>query len=412
MIDLVKLTLLAGDGGDGRVSFRREKFVPKGGPDGGTGGKGGDVVLRASRGVNTLQQFVGAKKFKAEDGQAGGRRKKFGRQGEDWVIEVPVGTTVWLVAENQTSHQRRMYKRREGTAFQTPQEKYYLEKEGERIPVRERDELRALFDSGDVFLNDQFSLKNVNFRQVEKQELVTLEEDGQTVVVCRGGQGGRGNESFKSASNTTPLEAEYGSFGETKIVFLELKLLADVGLVGLPNAGKSTLLSVLTKARPEVAAYPFTTLQPQLGVMEFTSDEGAASLVLADIPGLIEAAHEGKGLGFDFLRHIEGCRGLLYVLSLDESTVYDQQLTDSAKAQLLVKQYRTLEQELAQYRQIMQTKPFVIGVNKSDLYSQSLQAEIQAALEATLGQKPIIFSAATTDNIDNLRRQIIELTQN
>lgn len=412
MIDLVKLTLKAGNGGNGRVSFRREKYVPKGGPDGGNGGDGGSIILRATKRVNTLQQFVGAKRFKAEDGMPGDKRKKSGHQGEDLILDVPVGTVVWLVAENEASQNRRNHQKKEGDSSQVAREKYFLEKEGQLIPEPEPDQIEPLFESGSNLVNEQFSLKNIDLRAIEKQEIVSLDEDGQEVIICQGGKGGRGNEAFKSPSNTTPLEAEYGTQGEAKVVFLELRLLADIGLVGFPNAGKSTLLSVLTNARPEVAAYPFTTLQPQLGVMSFKFDDqsdGKSDMVLADIPGLIEAAHEGKGLGFDFLRHIEACRGLLYVLSLDEALVFDQQKNEEQKASELIQQYQTLKEELTTYSLLLKEKPSIIGVNKNDLYSEKLREEIDRVITAEIGQKPLLFSAATKDGLDKLRTSLMSL---
>ena len=251
MIDYAKIYIKAGDGGDGKVGFRREKYISKGGPDGGDGGDGGSVYLVVNKDLNTLTPFQFKKKFEAERGQAGGKAKKHGKDGVDLIIEVAPGTSV-------------------------------------KIGSREFDMIRV--------------------------------ED--KVCVAHGGKGGLGNWQFRSSTNTTPMVAEKGTLGEEREVTLELKLLADVGLIGLPNAGKSTLLSVLTKARPKIANYPFTTLEPNLGVviigkgseLEHRKVPNLKALVLADIPGLIEGASRGKGLGHTFLRHVERCGLLVHVL--------------------------------------------------------------------------------------------------
>lgn len=402
MIDLVKLLLMAGDGGHGRVSFRREKYVPKGGPDGGNGGKGGSVVLRAVDGTSTLQRFVGSKRFQAQAGEPGGKRKKTGADGENLVLEVPVGTLVWLLDENQASTDRRQHRDREGDIYRQKLDQYFLEKEGERIPSREAD--------GVMLQESDFSVKNLDLKSLQKEMLASLDKPGQEVVVCRGGRGGKGNDAFKSASNTTPLQAEYGGPGEQKLVLLELKLLADVGLVGFPNAGKSSLLSVLSAARPEVASYPFTTLKPNLGVVELSDGaQGSTpfSAVMADIPGIIELAHEGKGLGYDFLRHIEQCRVLLYVLSLSEEEVFGsdgQPKPDDQLLLLLEKQHRSLQAELRQYEADLVDKPSMICINKSDLYSESLIRAIGKNWPDGL-----IVSAATSQGLDQLKKRLRSL---
>src|SRR3990167_4047124 len=236
MIDYAKITVTGGNGGGGKVAWRQDKFVIKGGPDGGNGGLGGSVYLTADPNLNTLKNFQFQKKFKAEDGGRGGKNRRTGRGGQDLIIKVPVGTVV--------------------------------------------------------------------------NKSLDLVKPGESICVARGGHGGRGNWVFRSPTLTTPKFADPGEPGEVKILALELKLLADVGLIGLPNAGKSTLLSVLTKATPKIADYPFTTLEPNLGVMQLIE----SAFVLADIPGLIEGASVGKGLGVEFLRHIERCKILVHVL--------------------------------------------------------------------------------------------------
>ncbi|NCS97448.1 MAG: GTPase ObgE [Candidatus Pacebacteria bacterium] len=302
------------------------------------------------------------------------------------VLEVPIGTKILIVAENKIARKRR-------TKYGTDQllkwveivhQKYQLEQEGQRpepqeltpvcSPIASIDVTDSYIEDGfDAFIEYQPS-KLLNDETIPKHELITILEHGQEVVVCQGGFGGRGNDRFKSASLTTPLVAEYGTEGEKRLVLLELKLLADVGLVGFPNAGKSTLLSIVTKARPKIASYPFTTLEPHLGVLQ--TQESNREIVIADIPGLIEGASEGKGLGYDFLRHIENTKALLYVLSLDESVIYDTASSDKDKAQLLWNQYQSLVKELTTHNPKQFDKKNLVSVNKIDLYSEDLQKEI------------------------------------
>ncbi|MDZ7264870.1 MAG: GTPase ObgE, partial [candidate division KSB1 bacterium] len=276
-IDQAKIIVIAGNGGNGVVSFRREKYIPKGGPDGGDGGKGGDVVLRADSNLHTLLDFHYKNKFKAESGKHGQGAKKSGRSGRDVVIRVPMGT---LVKDAET------------------------------------DEVVA--------------------------DLVT---PGQQVVVARGGNGGRGNAHFATPTKQTPRHAEPGAPGETRQLLLELKLIADVGLVGLPNAGKSTLLARLTAARPKIADYPFTTLTPNLGIVNYREGQ---SFVMADIPGLIEGAHLGKGLGLDFLRHIERTKVLAYLIEATADDVYQT--------------YSVLRSELASHDPNLILRPTIIVI--------------------------------------------------
>src|SRR5688500_15248712 len=244
-VDEAKIHVKAGDGGDGCVSFRREKYVPKGGPDGGDGGNGGDVVFVADPHKDTLMDFAGRHHWKAGRGQAGMGKKMYGKAGEDLVVAVPAGTLVFDVDH-------------------------------------------------DILLAD-------------------LDVPGKRVVVARGGKGGRGNWHFKSSTNQAPRFAEPGTEGQERNLRLELKLIADVGLVGMPNAGKSTLLRAVSAARPKVADYPFTTLDPQLGIVELDSDR---RIVVADIPGLIEGAKDGAGLGHAFLRHIERTKIIVHLLDM------------------------------------------------------------------------------------------------
>lgn len=382
MIDLVKLKLIAGDGGHGRVSFRREKYVPKGGPDGGYGGDGGHVIIESTKHINTLKHLTGKKEITAFAGEIGGRRKKTGERGEDIVVKVPVGTVIWVEKENQPSFFRR---KKYGVEYlvnksEVELDKYFVEKEGQGIPFRESSE----------------------WLEIERVPVFTFDQPDQRVIICQGGFGGRGNVAFKSGSNTTPLEAEYGSFAEKKLVTLELKLLADIGLVGYPNAGKSTLLSKITKANPKTANYPFTTIEPNLGVLSFGAEK---DVVVADIPGLIEGASEGKGLGLDFLRHVENSRVLLYVLFLEEEQLSDKNLTVVEKTALIWQQYQLLQKELKNYHPSLIKKPFVVSVNKIDLYDQELQQAIKEKFEQAR-VKVLLFSGFTGDGLIKLVKKL------
>lgn len=449
MFDLVKLTVRAGDGGNGRVSFLRQKFMPKGGPDGGDGGNGGNVYLRATKGMNTLQHFSGMKEFHAEPGASGGADKMIGKKGDDLVLEVPIGTVVWLLAENKSGYNRRLHQQREGNVdphiyfkkFQIPAAggMVPLRPADLLIPVNEWDEKADENDDeideetgeagDDVFavspqenvqdfaqnsddesegVHRSEGIKNINLKTVPKLKLAELLEDGQEILLCQGGFGGRGNVAFKGSTNTTPEEAEYGTFGEQKEVFFELRLLADVGLVGFPNAGKSTLLSILTKANPKIANYPFTTLEPNLGVMSVT----AGDVVLADIPGIIEGASQGKGLGFTFLRHVQASKILLFILAIPEDQLFNEQLTDIEKGKLFLEQYETLLKELATYGEGLTEKPFIISVSKVDLYSPEMKEQIEKSLKKVLNpalqKRVFFFSSVTRQGLDELKEKLAD----
>ncbi len=319
VFDQARIIVKSGDGGDGAVHFRREKFVAHGGPDGGDGGRGGDVVLVVDPKLNTLTSFAQRRKFAAKPGGRGGKNDMRGASAEALMVSVPQGTVV-----------------------------------------------RDL--QSEIVLGD-------------------LTEPGQTLVVARGGRGGRGNARFVSSRNQVPHVAEKGAPGEETELQLELKLIADIGIVGVPNAGKSTFLSSVTAARPKIAAYPFTTLQPNLGVAQFDS-LGAETVVLADIPGLIEGAHKGVGLGFDFLRHVQRTRVLIHLLDgMSANPVAD---------------YGQINAELSLFDEELSRKPQVVAVNKLDLTDvQERWPEIQKDLRAR-GVEAVAISAATGQGVREL----------
>lgn len=398
MIDLVKLTLAAGDGGNGKVSFRREKFVTKGGPDGGDGGDGGSIIIRSVAGMTTLRDYAGVKTYQAQNGGNGGRRKKFGQKGAEQIMEVPVGTVVYLLAENQVAQKRRFNSLIAQDLLGGG--KYYLEDENQAVPLRDSD--------------DQLTPLQA------KLELFTFTDVNQEFLVCHGGKGGRGSVHFKSSVKTTPLEAEYGGFGERKLVQLELKLLADLGLVGLPNAGKSTFLAKMTRANPKIANYPFTTIEPNLGIMNLSLNRSSQrssnqnlnqnkeELVIADVPGLIEGASQGKGLGLDFLRHIENCRVLMFVLYLDENLIFNEQLSDLDKAALLWQQYQQLQKELGDYSAELLEKPSLLTLNKIDLYT-SEQIDAFRSYFIDKDMNLMFFSTVTGQGLEDIKAAIAKL---
>ncbi|MEX2602146.1 MAG: GTPase ObgE [Balneolaceae bacterium] len=320
--DYAKIYVTSGDGGSGSTHFRREKFVPKGGPDGGDGGKGGDVILVGDSQLNTLLDLRYRKFIKAGHGKPGEGGKRSGKGGENEQLKVPLGTVV--------------------------------------------------FDAD------------------TRERLGEITEDGETIVVAEGGQGGLGNWHFRSSTNRSPQHSQPGKKGLERTIELELKLIADVGLVGFPNAGKSTLLSVLSAAKPKIADYPFTTLEPNLGVVTFPDYR---SFVMADIPGIIEEAHEGKGLGLQFLRHIERNKILLFVIGSDAD---------------INREYEALLHELKEYRQDLLDKPRVLAISKMDL-QQDYQQDQEISVDKFI---PVIhISAATNYQIDELKERIWEKLQ-
>ncbi len=317
-VDKVQVTLHAGDGGDGRVSFRHEKFVEKGGPDGGDGGKGGDVIAIASNNQDTLARYRFGKELKAESGQPGDKRKRHGKNGEDLVLYVPVGTVI--------------------------------------------------FDA-------------------EQNLIADLAIINQKAIIAKGGDGGYGNAHFISSTRQTPKIAEKGEKGDALEAIFELKMIADVGLVGLPNAGKSTLLSTISNAHPEIADYPFTTLTPNLGMVEV---DASTSLLVADIPGLIEGASKGKGLGDDFLRHVERTAVLIHLI--------DAYQEDVAHA------YQTIQTELEEYEINLSKKPQIIVLTKIEGLDDEIIDDKRTQLQKAAGTSKSIcaISAKSKQGVSEL----------
>lgn len=322
-IDQAEIQVIAGNGGDGMVSFRREKYVPAGGPNGGNGGRGGDVILKANENLQTLLDFRYQRIIKGEDGTKGGTRDCTGASGEHRIVEVPCGTMI--------------------------------------------------FDANtDELIGD-------------------LTEHGESIRVAEGGKGGLGNAAFLTNNNRAPERSQPGKEGEIRDLRLELKLLAEVGIIGLPNAGKSTLISALSSARPKIADYPFTTLVPNLGVVRKPSGDGT---VFADIPGLVEGAHLGIGLGHDFLRHVERTRLLLHVVDITSE--------DPIAA------YQTIQHELEAYRPELAERPQIVALNKLDVLDPEdpLIPEIQTQLSQLIQAPVLLISGVSRLGLDELMKKV------
>lgn len=393
MLDEAIIFVKAGNGGDGSVSLRREKYIPKGGPDGGDGGLGGSVYLESDPNLSALGFFAGRERFVAENGGRGGKRRAHGANGEDIVLKVPVGTMVWEVAPHLAGKKDLLLA---GIARR-------LDRGGFDDTVEDTLDVTARPAAGSAR-----SASSEHPPRETTRLIADMSEPGQRVCVAKGGKGGRGNWHFKSATNQTPREAEMGERAERRWLKLELKLLADVGLVGLPNAGKSTLLSVLTKAQPKVANYPFTTLSPNLGVMDFPSKSStlqAQNLVIADIPGLIEGASVGKGLGIQFLKHIERVTVVVYVIAPLE---HELTMAEKELGRALWEQYETVGQEMRAYSPELLLKPEVIVLNKIDTISEAgVRAVVQFFVKK--GKKVLAVSAATLDGVELLREALISI---
>ncbi len=354
MVDQAKLIIMAGKGGDGAISFRREKFVPKGGPDGGDGGKGGSVYAVTDTNETTLRNFSYMQKFEAPSGQKGAGRKMSGLRGDDVEIKIPMGTVLHL----------------------------------------KRIEMDPNVDKQVVIKGMSKGMMGtlISQKMIEREDEYTIDFDkpGMRLLIAKGGKGGAGNVHFKSSTNTTPRHAVAGQPGEAFVVEMELKMLADIGLVGLPNAGKSTLLSMLTKAKPKIADYAFTTIEPNMGVLQFKD----RNMVIADIPGLIEGASEGKGLGIQFLKHVERTKVLLHVIGASESP------------EDLYADYKTIRNELKSYNKEMLNKKSIVVLNKIDLINEELVKKIvQYFKTKKVAVMPI--SCGTGEGIEELKNKLI-----
>lgn len=348
MIDTVNIKIKSGKGGDGRVSFLHEKYKPNSGPDGGDGGKGGDVIFLADENMHTLRDFRSKPNLLAEDGEMGKKEKMYGKSGEDLIIKIPVGTLVYEIRRG--------------------------------IEV-------LVFD---------------------------FNKHGQTMVIAKGGAGGKGNFRFRSSTNQVPTQFTYGGAGTEKEIKLEIKLVADCGIIGLPNAGKSTLINKFTKAGAKIGNYPFTTLEPNLGVSIFNNRK----LVFADIPGLIEGASLGKGLGDEFLRHVERNKVLIHLIDptfdakenglvseFDEKTLKDNSLNN----------YKIIRKELEDYKsryQNLLNKPEVVVINKIDITEVKENLEALKAVFESLGHKVFGISAFTGEGVNELLAEVFNVVEN
>lgn len=329
-IDVAKINLKAGNGGNGAVAFRREKFEPAGGPSGGDGGNGASIILQADEGIRTLMDFRYSPHYKAEHGEDGMNKNMFGKKGEDLILKVPVGTLIKDLATGKV--------------------------------------------------------------------IVDMKEHNQQFTIVKGGRGGKGNSRYTTATRQAPTFAQPGTKGEERTIILELKLIADVGLIGFPNVGKSTILSIISAAKPKIANYHFTTLKPNLGVVRIDKGE---SFVLADIPGLIEGAHEGVGLGHDFLRHVERTRVLVHILDISGSEGRDP-----------IEDFYKINEELVKYNPRLAEKPQIIGANKMDIpESEEWLRKLKEELEPK-GHKIYPISAATSKGLDQLKFAIWEVLSN
>lgn len=326
-IDYAEIEVNAGSGGDGAITFRREKYVPKGGPSGGNGGKGGDVIVQTDPNLSTLLDFRYKRKYKAENGAPGGSSLKDGKNGSDIIIKLPPGTI-----------------------------------------IRELNSKKILCD-----------LNESNFQS----------------IIAKGGKGGKGNSNFATPTRRTPRFAESGKPGESLSVILELKIIADVGLVGFPNAGKSTLISTISAARPKIADYPFTTLEPNLGIVKYKDYK---TFTVADIPGIIEGAHQGKGLGIKFLRHIERTKILLFLIDITSEN-YEQD-------------FDILFNELKNYSKNLVKKKILVSLSKADLIEESELKKLSKLKIKRIKKPFIIFSSANSYGIDKLKDELWESIQN
>ena len=400
-IDEVTVTVESGAGGPGSVSFRREKFVPFGGPDGGDGGSGGSVIFRGSLSLSTLIDLKYKSILKAEKGQAGAGRKKSGRSGKDLVIEVPFGTEVHLLEPIITII----------PAVNTGESSNNESHNGDEQITTEDANLEWSDDIPDIE-EPIVETKKKKYSDVEYPRFFSdITPEQPEVIVVKGGQGGKGNDFFKSATRQAPDYAQPGGSSQGFLVKLSLKLMADVALVGFPNAGKSSLLRGISAAKPQVGAYPFTTLSPSLGVVRVT--EGA-HFVAADIPGLIEGAHSGKGLGIRFLKHIERTRLLLHLVD-GEVLVGAEQASEDDLILELINRIHAINHELSSFSSLLQSLPQVIVITKRDLWHSQfkdaslLHDRIKEALtsKSSLLPPPVTVTSVSTASGEGVKELTI-----
>ena len=371
-VDTAKVSLKAGKGGDGAVSFRHEIYIPKGGPDGGDGGKGGDIIFRADRNTNTLIDFRFTPILTAEDGKNGSGQRSAGRSGKDLIIDVPVGTMVYRIKDKPMQ-------------FESI-ERARAESEELTEPSTGQSQAQARLSSEDSARREV--KREQNALAYPKILIADLTHDGDEAVIARGGSGGFGNAHFKSSTRQAPIIAEVGEPGEEFEAELELKSMADVGLVGLPNAGKSTFLSVISNAKPEIADYPFTTITPNLGVA--TIDD--RDILIADIPGLIEGASEGKGLGHDFLRHVDRTAVLLHLVD-----IYND---DAGEA------YQIIRNELEKYSDLA-SRPEIVALTKCEgVDDDIIKMQIASILSRNPDAKVFAISSQAHQGLTELLREL------
>ncbi len=398
-VDHIRIFAKAGDGGNGCASLRREKYVPKGGPDGGDGGKGGDIVLEVDPHTDNLRAFFYQPNQRAKDGEHGKGRLKTGKSGKPLVLKVPAGTLIYrvrppkpVVGDDDLAWDL------DQADYQTPAgsdvEAFFERGDDEDLEeVVLVDDPEAEDQALEEELEDSGEESAAENSHDEGRELVAdLTKIGQRFVLCQGGAGGKGNVHFKSSTNQTPLETTPGEKGEDGWFYLELRHIADAGLVGFPNAGKSTLLGQLSAAKPKVAAYPFTTLKPMVGVLEFS---GYSRATVADIPGLIEGAHENVGLGHEFLRHIMRCKVLLFVVDL-AGVDFREPVSD----------LQTLRKEVKLYDEDLAKRDWVIVGNKIDL--PEAQENLKIVKQRFKRVKIFPISAETGEGLGELRAYLKE----
>lgn len=428
-IDHIRIQAKAGRGGDGAVSFRREKYIPKGGPDGGDGGKGGDVILRVDPHLDNLTPFFFKPIYKAQSGVSGKGQKMYGRAGRDLIVAVPKGTLVYRSIQAPSAkslaatlagatEEERNFGVFVGDGAKLPQDEDALDSadevvEGEELLEEDNEEFEP--EEGDFEPGDEDGDENVSVSDAEEEDddsdaelhiedleegaepqselIADLTDDGQEFLLCKGGKGGRGNFHYKSSLNRTPRQFERGGEGEEGTFFLELRRIADIGLVGYPNAGKSTLIGAISGAHPKVAAYPFTTLQPIIGVV---NGPEFSTATVADIPGLIEGAHNNVGLGHEFLRHIMRCYVLFFVVDMAGS-----------EGRHPAEDLATLRQELSLYDATLAQKKWIVVANKMDIPEAE---EMLRQFKARFPNREIIpVSASLGEGLEALKTRLFEL---